>query len=176
MDRGQTLLARLPQGEIGAISAWFLGMMLVNRLQDAVFARARQPADRRRIFTLVLDEFQHFLGGGGYGYRSDDRSLGPFLSETRKYGLRLALAHQHLAQCDERTREAVLGNVGSMVVFRVGFRDAELLARELGDGIDPEELRRQPLFRGLASLLVRGAPVRPFSLQTIPPAAGRRTG
>lgn len=169
MDRGQTLIARLPQGELGAISAWFLGMMLVSRLQDAVFARSRQKAARRRTYTLVLDEFQHFLGGGGYGYRSDDRSLGPFLSETRKYGLRLALAHQHLAQCDERTREAVMGNVGSMVVFRVGYRDAELLARELGEGIDAEELRRQPLFRGLASLLVRGAPARPFSLQTIPP-------
>jgi hypothetical protein len=169
MDQGRTLVVRLPQGELGAISASFLGMMLVNHLQDAVFSRARQRADRRAPFTLVLDEFQNFLGGGGYGYRGDDRSLGPFLSETRKYGLRLALAHQHLAQCDERTREAVLGNVGSMVVFRVGYRDAELLARELGDGIDPEELRKQPLFRGVASLLVRGAPARPFTLETIAP-------
>jgi hypothetical protein len=169
MDQGKVLIARLPQGELGAISAWFLGMMLVNRLQEAVFARSSQRAESRQPYTLVLDEFQNFLGGAGYGYRNDDRSLGPFLSETRKYGLRLALAHQHLAQCDARTREAVLGNVGSMVVFRVGHNDAELLARELDDSIDPAELRKLPLFRGVASLLVNGSPATPFSLETIPP-------
>ncbi len=169
MDQGKVLIARLPQGELGAVSAWFLGMMLVNRLQEAVFARSSQRADRRQPYTLVLDEFQNFLGGGGFGYRKDDRSLGPFLSETRKYGLRLALAHQHLAQCDAVTREAVLGNVGSMVVFRVGHNDAELLARELDDSVEPSELRKQPLFKAVASLLVDGSPARPFTLETIPP-------
>ncbi len=169
MDQGKVLIARLPQGELGAISAWFLGMMLVDRLKHAVFARSSQRVQQRQPYTLVLDEFQHFLGGAGYGYRNDDRSLGPFLSETRKYGLRVALAHQHLAQCDTRTREAVLGNVGSMVVFRVGHNDAELLARELDDSIDPAELRKQPLFRAVASLLVAGSPARPFTLETIPP-------
>ena len=169
MDQGKVLIARLPQGELGAVSAWFLGMMLLNRLQEAVFARSSQRADRRQPYTLVLDEFQNFLGGGGFGYRKDDRSLGPFLSETRKYGLRLALAHQHLAQCDAGTREAVLGNVGSMVVFRVGHNDAELLARELDDSVEPGELRKQPLFRAVASLLVDGSPATPFTLETIPP-------
>ena len=169
MDKGQVLIARLPQGELGAISAWFLGMMLLNRLQEAVFARSSQQVESRQPYTLVLDEFQNFLGGAGYGYRNDDRSLGPFLSETRKYGLRLALAHQHLAQCDARTREAVLGNVGSMVVFRVGHNDAELLARELDESIDPAELRKLPMFRAVASLLVGGRPATPFSLETIPP-------
>ncbi len=169
MDQGKVLIARLPQGELGAISAWFLGMMLLDRLQEAVFARSAQQIERRQPYTLILDEFQNFLGGAGYGYRNDDRSLGPFLSETRKYGLRLALAHQHLAQCDVRTREAVLGNVGSMVVFRVGHNDAELLARELDESIDPAELRKLPMFRAVASLLVGGSPATPFSLETIPP-------
>ncbi len=143
-------------------------MMLLHRLQEAVFARSSQRIERRQPYTLVLDEFQNFLGSGGYGYRKDDRSLGPFLSETRKYGLRPALAHQHLAQCDAGTREAVLGNVGSMVVFRVGHHDSELLARELGDHIDPGELRSLPMFRAVASLLVAGSPGVPFSLQTVP--------
>ncbi len=169
MDRGQVLIARLPQGELGAVSAWFLGMMLIGRLQQAVFARSRTNAAKRQPYTLVLDEFQNFLGGGGYGYRKDDRSLGPFLSETRKYGLRLALAHQHLAQCDAGTRDAVLGNVGSMVVFRVGHNDAELLARELDESIDPAELRKLPTFRAVASLLLGGSPTAPFSLETVPP-------
>ena len=169
MDQGKVLIARLPQGELGAVSAWFLGMMLINRLQETVFARSSVRADHRQPYTLVLDEFQNFLGGGGYGYRNDDRSLGPFLSETRKYGLRLALAHQHLAQCDVRTREAVLGNVGSMVTFRVGHNDAELLARELDESIEPAELRKLPMFRAVASLLIGGSPAAPFSLETIPP-------
>ncbi len=169
MDEGKTLLVRLPQGELGAVSAWFLGMMVVARFQDAVFARSTTKAATRKPYTLVLDEFQHFLSGGGYGYTNDDRSLGPFLSEARKFGLRLMLAHQHLAQCDQRTREAVFGNVGSMLVFRVGHQDAELLARELDDTVTASELRKLPMYRAVTTLLVNGSPTRPFTLETIPP-------
>ena len=168
MDGVRVLIARLPQGSLGAVSAWFLGMLLVKRLQEAAFARSCQAVDKRRPYTLVLDEFQHFLGGSGYGYSKGDRSLGPFLSETRKYGLHLALAHQHMSQCDARTLEAVMGNVGSMVVFRVGHQDAELLARELDGGVTAAELRNLPLYQAVASLLVDGSPSRPFSLETVP--------
>lgn len=166
-DHGGVLLARLPEGRLGAVSAWFMGMLLVARLQDAIFARSRQAAADRRPFTLVLDEFHHFLGGGGFGYSGQDRTLAPLLSEARKFGLRLVLANQYVAQLDDGTREAVLGNVGSLVAFRVGGRDAELLGRELG--VDPVELREQPLYRAAARLLVGGSPAPVFTLRTAPP-------
>lgn len=166
-DRGAVVLARLPEGRLGAVSAWFLGMLLVARLQDAIFARSRQAAGDRRPFTLILDEFQHFLGGGGFSYTQSDRTLAPLLSEARKFGLRLVLANQYVAQLDSGTREAVLGNVGSMVAFRVGAQDADILGRELG--VDPAELREQPLYRAAARLLADGTPAPVFTLKTIGP-------
>ena len=170
LDRGDVLLARLPEGTLGPVTSWFLGLLLMGRLQRAVFARSRQRATARRSFTLILDEFQNFLGGGGYGYAKRDRTLGPLLSEARKFGMRLVLANQFLSQLDPDTRSALLGNVGSIVSFRVGARDAELVAEELGGGVTAAELVDQPLFRARARILLDGRPSDVFTLQTIPPA------
>lgn len=167
-DLGGVLVARLPQGTLGPVSAYFLGMLLLSRLQAAVFSRSAVRAGARRPFTLALDEFQNFLGGGGFGYAQHDRTLGPLLSEARKFGLRLVLANQYLAQLDDSTRDAVFGNVGSLVCFRVGSRDSELLAAELGGTVTPRELRELPLYRGLARVLREGQPARVFTLGTIP--------
>ena len=171
LDRGDVLLARLPEGSLGPVTSWFLGLLLMGRLQRAVFARSRQRASARRSFTLILDEFQNFLGGGGYGYAKRDRTLGPLLSEARKFGMRLVLANQFLSQLDEDTRSALLGNVGSIVCFRVGARDASIVADELRGGVTAEELVDQPLFRARARVLLDGRPSEVFTLATIPPAA-----
>ncbi len=164
LDQGGVLVARLPEARLGPVSAWFLGMILIARLQAAVFAR--RPSNRRP-FTLAIDEFQKFVGGAGFGYVENERTLAPLLSESRKFGLRLVLAHQYAAQLDERTRDAVFGNVGSIACFRAGARDAELLARELGGGVTPEELRGLPLYHAAARLLVAGEPTPVFTLRTI---------
>lgn len=169
LDRGDVLLARLPQGLLGPVSAYFLGMQLLSRLQAAVFGRVRQKAEERSRFTLVMDEFQGFIGSGGFNYSRGDRTLGPLLSEARKFGLRLVLANQFVAQLDDQTRQAVFGNVGSLACFRVGWADAEVLARELGGGVTPEELRDLPSFRAVARLSKDGTPAPVCSVQTIPP-------
>lgn len=166
-DRGDVLIARLPEGLLGPVSSWFLGMLLMIRLQTAVFARVARPVAERRPFTLAVDEFHHFLGGSGYGYAGHERTLGPLLSEARKFGLRLLLAHQFVDQLDDTTRAALLGNVGSIVCFRTGHRDAEILAPELGGGVTPDELRGLPVHQGVARLLHRGEAVAPFTLRTV---------
>jgi hypothetical protein len=166
---GRVLLARLPEGVLGPMSSWFAGMVLVDRLRSAVFARAGQAKAGRRPFTLFLDEFQNFLGGSGFGYAKRERSLAQLLSESRKFGLRLVLANQYLAQMDDGTREALLGNVGSLIAFRTGAPDARLLIEELGDDLEVEDFVEQPLYRAFTRLLVDGSPTRVFTLGTVPP-------
>ena len=170
VNESGVFLARLPQGVLGPMSAYFLGMLLVSRLQEVIFSRAKMAPEDRKPFTLVLDEFHNFLGGGGYAYSpKGERTLGPMLSEARKFGLRLVLANQYIAQLDDATTDALLGNIGSTIVFRVGARDANRLAEEYGRQIPAEELTEQPQFNGLTRLLVDGELSRPFTLQTIPP-------
>ncbi len=172
VNEGGVVLARLPQGVLGPMSAYFLGMQLVSRLQDVVFSRAKMAPEDRKPFTLVLDEFHNFLGAGGYAYSpKGERTLGPMLSEARKFGLRLVLANQYVAQLDEGTLDALMGNVGSTVCFRVGASDAALLAEEYGRRIPADELTEQPLYHGLTRLLTGGEIARPFTLQSIPPSA-----
>ena len=168
-DRGDVLLVRIPQGTVGPVSAWFLGMMLASRLFDVIFSRANAPQDERRPFTLFLDEFHNLLGRSGFGYTKSERTLAPLLAESRKFGLRLVLANQYIHQLDPETREALLGNVGSLAVFRVGTTDAELLSRELGSDLTADELRGLPLYQSVARLLVDGEPTPLFSLRTVPP-------
>lgn len=163
---GGVLVARLPESGLGPVSAWFLGMLLMSRVQAAVFGRSQVRACDRRPFTLAMDEFQKFVGGAGFGYAQHERTFAPMLSEGRKFGLRLVLAHQYCAQLDEQTRQAVFGNVGNLVCFRSGAKDAEILAEELS-GVSPAELRGMPLYHALARLLVDGEPTPVFTLRTV---------
>ncbi len=165
LDEGGVLVARLPESSLGPVTAWFLGMLLTSRLRDAAFSRGSIPPAQRRPFTLAMDEFQKFVGAGGYGYKQDTRTLGPMLDECRKFGVRLVLANQYVAQLDDRTRDSIFGNVSNMVCFRTGARDAEVVATQLGT--TPDELRALPLFHGLAKVLVNGADVPVFTVRTI---------
>lgn len=168
-ERGDVLVARLPQGVIGEVSAWFLGMLLLARIQEQMFARVALRSKERRPFTLVIDEFQNFLGSRGFGYAQDERTLGPLLSESRKFGLRLVLSNQYVAQLDAGTRDALLGNAGSLIAFRLGAGDAELLAAEIGDGVTSAEMRELPMFHAIARILHGGQVTPPFTLKTCDP-------
>ena len=119
IDAGKILLVKLDKGRLKD-AADLLGSLLLSKLQLAIFSRSDTPAPLRRPFYLYVDEFQNFAG--------DNFSV--FLSEARKYGLSLVLAHQTLAQIPEALQALILGNTGLQVVFRVNRRDAERMAKE----------------------------------------------
>ncbi len=124
MDEGRIVLVNLSDGLLGEQNALLLGQLLVAKFQTAAMSRADIPKDRRRRFHLYVDEFQAFCGVAGTSYER-------MLSRARKYGLSLVLAHQQTGQIGEGTMREILGNVGSLVVFRVGATDARRFGREL---------------------------------------------
>jgi hypothetical protein len=159
LDRGRILIVNLSKGRIGEDGTTLLGSLLVTSIQLAAMSRADTPEHQRRDFFLYVDEFQNFATD----------SFATILSEARKYRLSLTLANQYLAQMEEATLEAVFGNVGSLLVFQVGARDAEALAEQLGGDATPQDLMALPRYRAYARLLVDGMPSRPFSMETLPP-------
>lgn len=165
LDEGKVFVARLSSARVGPVSSWFAGALLLSRLRSGVFDRVRQ-ADRRP-FTLAIDEFHTVLQG--FALNDEERSLGPMLSEARKFGLRLVLANQHVAQLGRGTREAVLGNVGNLLMFRLAHRDATVLTEEMGMDLTPEQLSGLPNFRAFARLLNGGRSLAPFHIDTLAP-------
>ncbi len=121
MDDGRLFLVNLAKGKIGEDATALLGAMLVSRIGLAALSRAEVPESARRDFYLYLDEFHSFT----------TLSLANMLSELRKYRVNLILAQQYLSQVDQQVRDAVLGNVGTMISFRLGPADAEILEKEL---------------------------------------------
>ena len=169
MDEGKVLLVNLSKGRIGDDASALLGSFLVTALQIAAMGRADMPEAQRRDFHLYVDEFQN--------YATD--SFATILSEARKYRLNLTIAHQYLEQVPAETLAAVFGNVGSMVVFQVGTKDAEILAEQLGGGLTAQDLLQLDRYHAYVRLLIDGHPSRPFSLKTLPPPSGhdeRRPG
>src|SRR5262245_50533414 len=120
MDSGQVFVANLAKGRIGEDNCRLLGAMLVTQIQLAAQSRAELPETHRRPFYAYLDEAPDYA----------TLSFADILSASRKYGLNLVLAHQHFGQLDEKLRAAILGNAGTIISFRVGLEDAELLAKE----------------------------------------------
>ena len=162
MDEGKILLMNLSKGELGEGPSALVGSLLVSSITSAALARASVPASRRPDFYLYLDEFQTFA----------TLSHATMLSEVRKFGLSAVLAHQYLGQLDPMVHDAVLGNVGSMFVFRIGAKDAAVFSRELVGGyvlrqFQPRDLVRMPNFNAYASIMVEGAPTKAFSMRTL---------
>jgi len=158
MDEGGVLLVNLAKGRLGEDSAATLGGLLVSTIGLAALSRADQPGAQRRPFHLYVDEFQTFT----------TLSFANLLSELRKYGLGVTLAHQHFAQIEPEVRHAVLGNVSTLVAFRVGAEDAPLLAREFAPAFGEQDLMNLPNRRFYMKLMIDGTPSRPFSGQTLP--------
>ena len=157
LDEGQILLVNLSKGQIGEDVAALFGALLVSAIGLAALSRADQPAPARRDFFLYLDEFHTFT----------TQSLASMLSELRKYGVGLVLAHQYLAQLDPVIRDAVLGNVGTLIAFRIGSADAEELAQEFAPEFSAEDLIRLPNHMVYLKLLVDGEVTSPFSAETL---------
>ncbi len=120
MDEGKILLVNLSKGKLGELNASLLGMIIVGKLTIAAFSRADMAPEKRRDFYLYMDEFQNFT----------TPSISTILSEARKYRLCIIAAHQFIAQLKEPIRNAIFGNVGSLVAFRVGADDAEFLEKQ----------------------------------------------
>lgn len=159
MDTGKILIVNLAKGRLGDDSANLLGALLVTTLNLAAFSRSELPENARRPFYLYLDEFQNFT----------TLSVANTVSELRKFKLGLVLANQHLHQLEPDVLHAVLGNVGTLITFRVGPEDARMLAREFEPVFSPQDLVNLPNHDIYVKLMIDGAPGRPFSATTLPP-------
>jgi hypothetical protein len=157
MDEGKVLLVNLSRGQLGEDSATTLGGLLVSVIGLAALSRADVPEADRRPFFLYVDEFQTFT----------TLAFVNMMSELRKYGLGLTLAHQHLHQLVPDVRHAVLGNAGTVISFRVGPEDAATLAREFQPTFDVEDLINLSNRHFYLKLMIDGTPSRPFSARTL---------
>lgn len=163
MDRRRIFIANLAKGRIGEDKANLLGALLVSAFQTAALGRASVPAAQREDFHLVIDEFQNFTTD----------SFASILSEARKYGLNLTVAHQYLGQLPEAVRDAVFGNVGTMLALRVGEQDAAALAREYGPATVPANFTDLPNYHALLRPLAADTQSEPFRVTLAPPLATR---
>lgn len=166
MDEGKILIVNLSKGKIGEDNMKLLGGMIVTKIQLAAMERVDIPLETdRRDFYLFVDEFQNFA----------NQSFANILSEARKYRLNLVVAHQYIKQLEEEVAWAVFGNVGTMVVFRVGSDDATFMENEFMPTYTPEDLVNLAKYEVYLKLMVDGAATQPFSANTLPPVA-QRTG
>jgi len=159
MDEEKILIMNLSKGKIGEDNSRLLGALLVTKLQLAAMSRVDTVEYERKDFVLYIDEFQNF---------STD-SFANILSEARKYRLSLVLAHQYIAQMEERVRDAVFGNVGTMITFRIGAEDAEFLEKEFSPEFFIEDMVNLPKQNIVVKLMINGITSRPFSAETLPP-------
>lgn len=162
MNSRKILLVNLSKGKLGEVNARLLGMIIVGKLLMA--ALARDDLSEASPYYLYIDEFQNFTTD----------SISTILSEARKYKLSLHLAHQFIGQLDDSIKNAVFGNVGSMVAFRVGAKDTEFLQSYFNPPFDATDLMNIDNYQAHLKLLVSGRPVKPFTLQTYPPEKGNK--
>ncbi|MEZ4210616.1 MAG: type IV secretory system conjugative DNA transfer family protein, partial [Patescibacteria group bacterium] len=162
LDQKKIFLVKLSKGLIGEDNAALLGAMLVTQIQLAAMSRADETDQEKRAdFFLYVDEFQNFATD----------SFAAILSEARKYRLSLTLAHQFMAQLPDTVINAVLGNVGTIVSFRVGADDAAKLMREFAPVFDEQDLVNLNVFNIYIKLSIDGLTPGPFSAATLPPSA-----
>lgn len=159
MDNEKIFIMNLSKGRLGEDNSTLLGAMLITRLQLAAMSRIDIPEDERKDFFLYVDEFQNFA----------TESFATILSEARKYRLSLILAHQYINQMVEPVRDAVMGNVGTMVSFRIGAFDAEFLEAEFMPEFTVNDLVGLGFAQIYLKLMIDGMASRPFSATTLPP-------
>ncbi len=168
MDKQKILLVELPKGTVGEMNAYLLGMILVGKILMSALSRTDIPGDQRKDFYLYIDEFQNFT----------TNSISQILSEARKYALNLIIAHQYIGQLskgqDHTIKDAVFGNVGTTISFKVGTEDAEFLTKEFAPVFNEYDLINIDKGTAYIKLLVDNSPTRPFSLKTIWPILGNK--
>ncbi len=158
MDKGKILLVNLSKGRIGDINADLLGMIFTGKFLMAALSRTDMPQEKRRDFNLYIDEFQNFTTD----------SISTILSEARKYRLNLTIAHQFIAQLTEKIRDAVFGNVGSIIAFRVGPQDAEFLVKQFEPVFGTGDLVNIDNFNAYVKILINNTTTRPFNIRILP--------
>ena len=159
MDKKKILLVNLSKGRTGELNSKLLGMIFVMKFQAAAMSRANIPEDERVDFSLYVDEFQNF---------STD-SFATIMSEARKYHLNLIVANQFTTQLTDEIRDAVFGNMGTIVAFRVGQNDVDPLTRYFQPTFDADDLLRIPNHNTITRTLIGGVPTQPFSMSMLPP-------
>ena len=163
MDNERLFIANLSKGRLGHDKANLLGALLTTQFQLAAMARTNQPEHARRDFYLFIDEFQNF---------STD-AFAAILAEARKYRLCLTLSHQYVDQLPLPIRQAVFGNVGTLVSFRIGNADAEVLQAEFGNEFVAQQLVDLDRYEVVIKLLEDGTNRQPFRAKTLPPLENR---
>ncbi|MBU1015572.1 type IV secretory system conjugative DNA transfer family protein, partial [Patescibacteria group bacterium] len=169
MDEGRILLCNLSKGKLGDLNAQLLGMVMVAKLQMSAMSRVDTPEEDRRDFYMYVDEFQNFV----------TESFTSILSEARKYRLNLIIAHQYISQItkmsgggkgkqeDTSIRDAVFGNVGSMLTFKIGAQDAEYMAKEFAPVFSEQDLINIANYQAYLKLNINNATSRAFSMTTV---------
>ena len=159
MDTKKIFLVNLSKGRLGDINANLLGMIFVMKFQQAAMSRQDIPEDERKDFCLYVDEFQNFATD----------SFESILSEARKYRLNLIVANQFMTQLTEKIREALLGNVGTIVCGRIGVTDAELMVKAFSPTFTAEDLTKTPNFAAVTKVMMFDMPSAPFTISLPPP-------
>jgi len=172
MDEGKILLINLSKGKTGEVNAKLLGLIIVSKLQMAALSRADIAEEARKDFYLYVDEFQNFVTD----------SFATILSEARKYRLNLIMAHQFISQLsqekegssamDNRMRDAVFGNAGTMICFRIGVEDSEIMAKEFAPVFNEFDVINIDRYNAYVKLMIQGTASRPFNMQTYPKPEG----
>lgn len=162
LDKGKILLVSLPKGRLGELNSSLLGLIVAGKLVMSSFARIDIPENERKDFYFYMDEFQNFT----------TESIETALSEARKYRLSLIIAHQFIGQLPEEIRDAVFGNIGSMVSFRIGAQDAEFVVKQFEPVFSQNDLVNVDNYNAFVKMLVQGMALPAFSMMTYPPNKG----
>ena len=159
MDNKKILLVNLSKGRMGELNSKLLGIIFVMKFQAAAMSRANVPEDERVDFSLYVDEFQNFA----------TESFESILSEARKYRLNLILGNQFMTQLTDKIREAIIGNVGTVISGRIGVTDAELMVKRFQPTFEAEDLIKMPNYQSVTSVMINNVPSAPFSMSFVPP-------
>ena len=166
MDKKKILLVNLAKGRLGDINANLLGLILVGKILMSALSRVDQMTGSGNAnfppFYLYIDEFQNIT----------TTSISTILSEARKYKLSLNIAHQFIAQLQQNIKDAVFGNVGSMISFRISSEDSEYLEKQFSPIFSQKDLMNVENRNALVKMLVNGRPAKPFNIGTLPPPKG----
>ena len=173
MDNKKILLVNLAKGKVGEVNSNLLGLIIVSKLQMAALSRADMLEKDRNDFFLYIDEFQNFITD----------SISTILAEARKYKLNLTIAHQYIGQLltgggiegkqgSSKIKDAIFGNVGTIVCFRIGVDDAETMAKQFTPALNEYDVMNIEKFHAYIRLLIRNAPSRPFTVLMSPPQVG----
>lgn len=160
MNEGKILLVNLSQGKIGEENSSLLGGMIVTRLYTNAMQRANISQEQRKDFYLYVDEFQNFA----------TTTFVKILSEARKYGLNLIVTHQYIDQISEEIQKAIFGNVGTLMNYVVGQRDAQFLSEEYSPFFEPSDLVNLGKFRLIVKVMIDGNQSNPFTAIAMPPS------